>query len=206
MSSPISFYFDFISPYGYFGSTQIGPLAARYGRSVDWKPILLGVTVMKVMGLKPLMETPLKSDYMRHDKPRMAKLLGVPFADHGISGISSVNAARAFLWLKSRDSELAVQFAQRMYRRLWVDGRDITAPEASAEEAEALGVRSEMLLQALTTDEIRNALKQEVQAAIDRGVFGTPWFIVDDEPLWGVDRLWMLEHWLRHRNWEPVQA
>jgi 2-hydroxychromene-2-carboxylate isomerase len=205
MPSPITFYFDFISPYGYFGSTQIGPLAARYGRTVDWKPILLGVTVMKVMGLKPLMETPLKSDYMRHDKPRMAKLLGVPFADHGISGVSSVNAARAFLWLKSQDSQLAVQFAQRMYRRLWVDRRDITAPEASAEEAEALGVPGDLLLQALATEEIKNTLKQEVQAAIDRGVFGTPWFIVDDEPLWGVDRLWMLEHWLRHQSWEPAR-
>lgn len=205
MPSPIEFYFDFISPYGYFGSTQIGPLAARYGRSVDWKPVLLGVTVLKVMGLKPLMETPLKSDYIRHDKPRLARLLDIPFADHGIPAVNPINAARAFLWLKAQDSELAVLFAQRIYRRLWVDGRDITLPEASAEEAESLGVDRARLLQALTADEIKNALRLEVQAAIDRGVFGTPWFIADGEPLWGVDRIWMLEHWLRHRSWEPAK-
>ena len=75
--APIEFYFDFISPYGYLGSTQVEALAARYGRTVDWKPVLLGITVMKVMGLKPLPETPLKKDYILIDKPRMATLLGV---------------------------------------------------------------------------------------------------------------------------------
>jgi 2-hydroxychromene-2-carboxylate isomerase len=206
MSSPIEFYFDFISPYGYFGSVQVGPLAARYGRSVDWKPVLLGITVLKVMGLKPLMETPLKSDYIRHDKPRMARLLDVPFADHGLGAVNSINASRAFLWLKAQDNELAVQFAHRIFRRLWVDGLDITAPEASAQEAKALGVDPDRLLQEIATVQAKDALKTEVQAAIDRGVFGTPWFIVDGEPLWGVDRLWMLEHWLRHQNWDPVQG
>jgi 2-hydroxychromene-2-carboxylate isomerase len=34
-------------------------------------------------------------------------------------------------------------------------------------------------------------------------VFGVPTFIVDGESIWGVDRLWMLEHWLRHGDWAP---
>ena len=48
------FYFDFISPFGYFAALRIDALAARYGREVEWRPMLLGVTVLKVMGLKPL--------------------------------------------------------------------------------------------------------------------------------------------------------
>jgi 2-hydroxychromene-2-carboxylate isomerase len=135
----------------------------------------------------------------------MATLLGVPFSEHGLKGINSVNAARAFLWLKAQDAELAVRFAQRIYRRLWVDGRDITAPEASAEEAQALGIDPAGLLQAIERPEAKDALKDAVQAAIDRGVFGTPYFIADGEPLWGVDRLWMLEHWLRHHDWAAAR-
>ena len=30
-------------------------------------------------------------------------------------------------------------------------------------------------------------------------------FIVDGEPIWGGDRLWMLEHWLRHGSWDAVR-
>ncbi|MGB0631259.1 MAG: DsbA family protein, partial [Alphaproteobacteria bacterium] len=64
MKPPVDFYFDFLSPYGYLAATQIDDLAARYDRGVVWRPFLVGVTVMNVMGMKPLMETPLKSDYL----------------------------------------------------------------------------------------------------------------------------------------------
>ncbi|NBR28932.1 MAG: 2-hydroxychromene-2-carboxylate isomerase, partial [Betaproteobacteria bacterium] len=52
MAQPIDFYFDYSSPYGYIAALKIDDLAARYGRSVIWKPILLGA-VFKVTGGKP---------------------------------------------------------------------------------------------------------------------------------------------------------
>ena len=69
---PLEFYFDFISPFGYFASLRIEDIAARHGRTVNWNPMLLGVTVVKVMGLRPVMETPLKSDYLERDVMRYA--------------------------------------------------------------------------------------------------------------------------------------
>ena len=201
--APIEFYFDLISPYGYLGSTQIEALAARYGRTVDWKPVLLGITVMKIMGLPPLMQTPLKKDYVLHDKARMATLLGVPMAEHALEGVNSLAASRAFLWLKAKDPALAKRFAQRIYARLWVEGRDITAVDAVADEAAALGADRGALLAAIDSEEMKQALKDAVQEAVGKGVFGVPTFIVDGEPIWGVDRLWMLEHWLRHGDWAP---
>jgi 2-hydroxychromene-2-carboxylate isomerase len=204
-ASPIEFYFDLISPYGYLGSTRIEALAARYGRTVDWKPVLLGITVMKVMGLPPLMQTPLKKDYVLHDKARMASLLGVPMVEHGLEGVNSLAASRAFLWLKARDPDLAKRFAQRIYARLWVKGRDITPVDAVAEEAAALGVNRAPLLAAVDSAEMKQALRDAVGEAVAKGVFGVPTFIVDGEAIWGVDRLWMLEHWLSHGDWAPHQ-
>ena len=201
--APIEFYFDPISPYGYLASTQIEALAARYGREVDWKPVLLGITVMKIMGLPPLMQTPLKKDYVRHDKDRMAKLLGVPMVQHAIEGVNSLSASRAFLWLKANDPQLAVRFAHRIYERLWVLGLDITPAEAVADVAAALGVDRAALLAAIDSTQMKAALRDAVAAAVAKGVFGVPTFIVDGEPIWGVDRLWMLEHWLRHGDWAP---
>jgi 2-hydroxychromene-2-carboxylate isomerase len=200
----VSFYFDFISPYAYFGSTKVDELAGRFGREVEWRPVLLGVTVLKVMGLKPLMETPLKRDYIHVDKPRMASLLGVDFRDHGLKDVDSIAACRAYLYLKSQDPALAKAFARRIFRRLWVDSRNISSPEDIAEEAAALGADGTQLQASIQTPAVKQALRDEVDRAIANGVFGTPYFIVDDQPIWGVDRLWMLEHWLRHGSWEPV--
>lgn len=204
MATPIAFWFDFISPYGYFAATQLGPLAAKYGRSVDWKPLLLGVTVMKVMGLKPLPETPLKKEYIKVDRPRLARLLGVPYRDHGLKDVNSLAASRAFLWLKEKDSALAVRFGHRIYERLWVHGKDFTPPEAVAEEARALGIDDKALLAAIGSESAKAALKASVDEAVANNVFGVPTFVVDGEPIWGVDRLWMLEHWLKYQSWDPA--
>ena len=72
MSSSIDFYFDFSSPYGYLASEKIEAMAARHGRSVDWRPVLLGV-MFKATGMAPLTEIPLKGDYSRRDLARSAR-------------------------------------------------------------------------------------------------------------------------------------
>ncbi len=204
MPAPIAFYIDFISPYAYFGSTQIEALAARHGRSVDWRPVLLGITVLKIMGLKPLPDTPLKGPYLHDDAIRMARLFGVPFRHHGLTGINSVAALRAFLWLKAKNPELAKRYAERVFARLWVHGKDITAAEDCADAAVPLGIDAHSLKSAITTEAAKGALKTAVDEAIAQGVFGVPFFIVDGQRIWGGDRLWMLEHWLRHGSWDRV--
>jgi 2-hydroxychromene-2-carboxylate isomerase len=201
-ATPIEFYFDLISPYGYLASTQIEAAAARHGRDVDWRPVLLGITVMKIMGMKPLLETPLKGDYLYRDAPRVAAMLGVPFRHHGLKGINSIAAMRAFLWIRARDPALAIRFAKRMYERLWVRGQDITAPQAAAAEAALLGIDTDELLAGIDSPEGKQALHAAVDAAIAKGVFGVPFFIADGESFWGGDRLPMLEHWLAHGKWE----
>jgi 2-hydroxychromene-2-carboxylate isomerase len=206
MSGPIEFYFDFLSPYGYLAATKIDDLAAKYGRRVIWRPFLLGVTVLKVMGLRPVMETPLKADYIRQDLPRLAKLLGVPLNLSTNGPTNSRAAARAFYWVQDKDEQQAKELALVLLTRQWVRGEDITEAETVADEAARLGIDREDLLVALRSVALEERLRQEVNKAIERGVFGSPTFCVDKEILWGADRLWMLEHWLRHGSWEPTPA
>jgi len=33
-----------------------------------------------------------------------------------------------------------------------------------------------------------------------------PFFVADGEPIWGSDRLWMLDYWLAHGSWEGAGA
>src|SRR3954452_16367007 len=122
----IEFYFDPISPFAYLGSIQIERLAARLGSPVEWKPVLIGVTILKVMGLKALPDTPLKGPYLKHDAVRLAEYFDVPFRHHGLKGINSLAALRAFVLLKERDAGLAKSLAQKIFSRLWVRSLDIT--------------------------------------------------------------------------------
>jgi 2-hydroxychromene-2-carboxylate isomerase len=201
--SPIAFYFDFFSPFGYLASTQIEKIAARHGRSVDWRPVLIGITVLKVMGMKPLPTYPLKGPYLATEMERFAAMYGVPYRKHGLSGHNSLAAMRAFNWIKSFDARLATEFAKRMYAKLWVESVDITPAEVSADVAESLGIERGRTMAALASDEVKQSLVKAVDDAIAQGVFGVPFFIADGEKFFGNDHIWMMERWLKHGRWSP---
>ena len=48
----------FLSPFGYFGGPRINDLAAARGYGVEWHPMLLGISVIKVMGPPPIVDPP----------------------------------------------------------------------------------------------------------------------------------------------------
>src|SRR3546814_9416021 len=95
----IEFYYDFNSPYGYIGANLVEDLAAKHGRTVDWKPVLLGA-IFKVTGSGPLPEVPLKGDYSARDFARSAKFHGLPYRFPDEHPFSPVAASRAVWWAK----------------------------------------------------------------------------------------------------------
>ena len=195
MPSPLDFYFDYSSPYGYLAAMKIDDLAAKYGRGVNWKPILLGA-VFKVTGAQPLPTLPLKGDYAKRDIARSARFYDIPLKYPSKFPIASQAPSRAFYWVNDRDPVLARKLAKTLYRAYFVDDRDISSPEVTADIAATLGLKRDEVLAALNDPAIKDRLKNEVDAAIKLGVFGSPYIVADGEPFWGVDRLDQIERWL----------
>ena len=197
MANAIDFYFDYSSPYGYFAAMKIDGLAARHDRGVNWKPILLGA-VFKVTGAQPLPTLPLKGAYALRDILRSARFHGVPYKQPTKFPIATQAPARAFYWANERDPVLAKKLAQTLYQAYFVQDRDISSPEITADVAATLGLQRDEVLTALNDAAVKDKLKNEVDAAIKLGVFGSPYIVVDDEPFWGIDRFDQLERWLAH--------
>ena len=195
MSAAIDFYFDFSSPYGFLASQKIEALAATFGRAVDWHPVLLGV-IFKETGAMPLPMIPLKGEYSKRDFARSARFHGVAFRMPSKFPIATIAAARIVLWLKRRDPALAVRVAKRLYRAYFLADVDISEAEQAIAVAAEEGVDANEARAAIAAPEIKERLKSEVEQAIARGVFGSPYIIVDGEPFWGVDRFDQIERWL----------
>jgi 2-hydroxychromene-2-carboxylate isomerase len=200
MTAPIDFYFEFASPYGYLASLRIDAIAAAHGREVIWRPIMLGAA-LKLTGSQPNVRAPLKGDYLRRDVPRFARLLDAPLTFPPVLPMNSLAASRAYWWLFEQDEDLAKGLAQAIYHAHWGEGHDLSAPEAVADVAETLGIDREELLAAVQDPRIKARLKEETDRSIARGVFGSPFVFVDDEPFWGADRLDQVERWLATGGW-----
>ena len=196
---PIDFYFDFSSPYGYFASLGIDALAARYGREVRWRPFLLGV-VFKTTGQSPLLLQPLRGPYAKRDLERTARLIGRPYRLPDSFPINAMAASRAFYWLEASDAERAKGFARAVFHAIFGEGRDMGPPAAVVELAKAKGFANDLAV-AINDQAVKDRLRAEVDSALARGVFGSPYVIVDDEPFWGFDRFPQIERWLETGGW-----
>lgn len=200
MAAPIGFWFDFTSPYGYVAAELVDAIAARHGRAVRWHPILLG-PIFKAVGTAPLTQIPIKGDYSRHDFARTARYHKVAFRLPEKFPVGSQVAARSFYLIDDIDPARAVDFAKRIYRAYFAQGRDISDPAVVMEAAAAAGADVPGLTEGLKGEAVKERLKSEVENAMKIGVFGSPHFLVDGEPFWGVDRLPLLEEWLRTGGW-----
>jgi len=195
MPNPLQFHFDFSSPYGYLGSEKIEALAARHGRGVDWRPMLLGVA-FKATGSQPLTSIPIKGDYTKRDLPRSARFHGVALNMPAKFPIATQAPARIVLWQRACDPGGVGTLVKTLYRAYFVAGRDIGDPDTAADVAATAGVDRNAARAVVDDPAWKDALRSEVEAAIAKGVFGSPFVFVDGEPFWGIDRFDQIGRWL----------
>lgn len=197
---PIDFYFDLSSPYAYLSACWINDLAAVYDRSVNWRPIMLGVA-FKETGMKPLFHQPLRGPYGMRDFERTARLLGVQAIVPKEFPYVALKASRAFYWLEENHPSISIEFAKACFNRYFVDGIAPTTDVDLLELATKLKIDGDALVKGCEEPGIKQRLKDETSHAIERGVFGAPFIFVDDEPFWGNDRKYQIEKWLETGGW-----
>jgi 2-hydroxychromene-2-carboxylate isomerase len=200
MAEPIDFYFDFASPYGYIASHRIDDIAARHGREVTWRPFLLGVAFQRT-GMPLVSEQGIRGEYVLHDFGRCARFYGVPFRIPDVFPIMAVNPSRVYYWRFDQDPAAAKDLVRALWSAYFVDNRDISKAETIAEVAAAQGLDGAAVAAALQDQAVKDRLRQETEAAIERGAFGSPHVIVDGEAFWGNDRLDMVDKWLETGGW-----
>ncbi|HEV8692542.1 MAG TPA: 2-hydroxychromene-2-carboxylate isomerase [Ideonella sp.] len=196
MKAPVDFYFDFSSPYSYIANEWIDALAARHGRTVNRRALLLGVTFAAAQ-LKSPVSYPIKGDYALRDFQRSARFERLPFTQPEDFPIPTQNAARVFWWLKdTRGEDAAADWARAGLRAFFTRGvplNDAASLKALAAEA---GFDAEAAEAAWSDPAWKERLKRANDEAIATGVFGAPFFVIDGEPFWGNDRKPQIEQWL----------
>ena len=205
MPEPVTFYFEFASPYSYLASHRIEEVVAKHGRQVLWRPIRL-LEVWEAIGQDVAAIPKAKLQYIEHDSNRCAQQLGIPFTMPEVFPPDATLARSAFYHVDSRDPPLAKTFAQAVANQYYGEGRDISTPAQLRGLAARLGIDADELDAAGRDEAAAARVIAATAEAAGLGCFGVPWMRVEGENFFGHDRLPYLDQWLAARAAEGADA
>jgi 2-hydroxychromene-2-carboxylate isomerase len=187
----VDFFFDFISPYTYLARTQLDGIAARTGARFKTWPMHL-LNLMKIVGNTPTtVVCSNKRKYAGQDIARWCARYEVPFKmNPHLRGDHSLTLKGA---LVAQELNLEEQYNRAMFSAFWSDAVNVTDRGELLRYLEAAGLDGSSILNKAEQPECGKRLESNTQIAAERGVFGSPTFIVGSEMFFGNDRLDFLE-------------
>lgn len=186
----IEFFWDCGSPYTYLASTQIETIAAGCGAELQWRPFLLG-GVFQAIGNRMPAAIPAKGKYLFDDVKLWAKFYDVAFRLPEKFPINTLAAQRAGI-AASRMGK-GMEFAKRVMRAHFGEGRDVSQPDELKACAADVGLDGDALFARTQEQAVKDELKSNTEEAVRRGAFGAPTFFVGEQMFWGNDRLDLMQ-------------
>jgi 2-hydroxychromene-2-carboxylate isomerase len=190
MRKTVTYYMTVVSPWTYLGHDRFVALCAKHGAAIDQKPVDLGRIFLVSGGLPLKQRAPQRQAYRLVELARWQAQLGIPLRAQPRFAASGPDlAARWTFAAIERDPQRALAFTSAVMRARWAEERDIADAATLAACAEAAGLPAAALAERSAAPDIAARYDAATQEAVEREVFGTPWYVVDGEPFWGQDRL-----------------
>lgn len=187
LSTAVDFHWDLGSTNSYFALHLIKPVVARHGAKVVPHPFNLGY-VFRHHNYVLMDEPKAKIANRIVDLHRWARRYKLPFRMPTKFPIKTSPALRGALAMRRFGREW--EYLEAIFAAYWErDDASVAESEGLRPVAKALGVDPDRFLALTESEEVRQELIDETQAALARGVFGAPTFVVGDEIFWGKDRM-----------------
>lgn len=194
MTKHIIFYFDFISAYSYLAWVQFPKLLEETKASMEAIPVFLA-GMLHACGQKGPAEIPSKRNYCFKDILMCAAECGVPIEGPPSHPFNPLLALRMCTALS--DENQKQKLIHKMFTACWSEGKNIADANILSQLANECGLDGQLLLQKAQESTIKEQLKKNTEAALKKGVFGVPTFLVNGELFWGNDRLHFLKRFLK---------
>ncbi|MDR3414618.1 MAG: 2-hydroxychromene-2-carboxylate isomerase [Nevskia sp.] len=188
MSKTIEFYFDFGSPTSYLAYTQLPRIAADTGAALVYKPVLLG-GIFQATGNSSPVALPAKARNMMRDLQRFSARYGVPLNLNPYFPINTLELMRRAVGLQLREPGRFAAYVDTVFRAVWVERQNMADAAVMAAVLQQAGFDAAALAALAAEPEVKERLKAETAAAVERGLFGVPAMFVGEEMFFGQDRL-----------------
>lgn len=191
MGLHIDYYASLNSPWTHLGAARIEAMAMANNATLRIFPVDFGTIFAGSGGLPLPRRSPQRQAYRLMELRRWREHLGIPIniqPKHFPS--SEQQSASCVIGLReTAGDQPAIKLAHRVLKAVWQDELNPGDPATLAALIKEIGLDPDAVLK-LGSDPKWEAMRTgDTQAALDRGVFGAPSFVIGDEIFWGQDRL-----------------
>jgi len=190
---PVSaeFLFDFGSPNAYLSHLVLPRIQDRTGVAFDYVPVLLGGVFKATGNVSPMVAfkgIENKNAYHRLETERFLKAHEITtYKRNPDFPINTLQIMRGAVGAKRLGC--FEPYVQAVFQDMWAEPKKMDDPAVIEAAFDAADLPTARLLSAMQDAEVKGELIANTEAAVARGVFGSPSFFVGDAHYFGKDRL-----------------
>ena len=191
MAKHVDYYVSLNSPWTYLGSARFDAMAQKYGASVTIWPVDFG-SVFSVSGGLPLPKrAPQRQAYRMMELKRWRAQTDVKLTlEPKFFPCNELPAAKCVIALREQGRMAdAIKVAHAVLNALWVEEKNTGDPATLKSIIAGCGLDADAVMKAGDAPAMADKREAYTKAAIGKGVFGAPSFVIDGEIFWGQDRL-----------------
>ncbi len=189
----VDYYFSFISLWSYIGSLVFQDLVKRHDVRVEFKPVDL-MAVFAAGGGKPVRQRPpQRQAYRLVEMERWKRIRGIPLVTWPKFYPADPSLGHRMLLAAIREGKDVTAFAHAGLKAVWADELNVEDADTLVNLANASGLGGRHLLAQAAQPDLVAREAGLTGEAINRQLFGAPFYFYRGEPFWGQDRLEQLE-------------
>lgn len=195
MMRQIDYYLSAVSPWTYLAGNRPQQVAARHGAVIRYKPLDPGALFARTGGL-PLGERhESRQAYRLQELQRQSQKLAMPLTLRPAHfPTNPAPSAYAIIAAQEAGGGDVGALVQSLCAACWAQDRDIAADDVIRDCLQQAGFDPGLAFSGLLTG--AEIYGRNLEEAVQAGVFGVPFFIVDDQRFWGQDRIEDLDRYL----------
>tara|TARA_B110000046_G_scaffold55218_1_gene61686 strand:+ start:3968 stop:4570 length:603 start_codon:yes stop_codon:yes gene_type:complete len=190
----VDYFMSHGSPWSFLGHNQFIQIAKNYNVKVNMYPVNYG-EIFPISGGLPVSKRPPQRQNIRlQELQRWSKLLKINLnAEPTYFPSKSMLPSLIIIASQIKKTNKDFEIANKIMNALWVEDLDIDDEYVLKSILEKMGLNSEDILLCANGEECLNNMQEYTKLAIQKGVFGAPTYIIDDQIYWGQDRLDFVE-------------
>tara|TARA_Y100000814_G_scaffold191535_1_gene140441 strand:- start:5737 stop:6381 length:645 start_codon:yes stop_codon:yes gene_type:complete len=190
-SMKAEFLFDFGSPNAYLSHLVIPKIEQRTGVKFEYIPVLLGGVFKATNNVSPaisLKGIKNKGEYQGIETQRFLKKHDISnYQRNPYFPVNTLQVMRGAIFAKQ--ANIFQQYINEIYRHMWENPKKMDDPETFREALIESKLPADDIMNGINSAEVKGELIQNTNEAVERGVFGSPSFFVDDDLYFGKDKL-----------------